>query len=89
MVQCMVLMAEADQHGWALDYIGFGYCVDKVVFVLECGTTPWVLAGMLFWACLSARHPEHVPACGEACSFIPLFLDDGKLSPVLGMGARW
>lgn len=26
---------------------------------------------------------------GEVCSFIPLFLDDGKVSPLLGMGVRW
>lgn len=36
-------MAEASQHGFSLDYIDFGYFVVKVVFVLECRASAWVL----------------------------------------------
>lgn len=68
----MVLMAEANQHGWAQDYIGFGYFVGKVVCVLECGATPWVLAGVATLGLPQSKASRTCTCLWER--FVPSFL---------------
>ena len=79
----MVLLAETDQHGWALEYIGCRYLVDKVVFVLECGASSWLPANSLDLPPKDIQK-TYLPVGGRP-SFVPL-LSDYKLSPGLGKG---
>lgn len=85
----MVLLAEADQHGWALDYRLRVLCgqgsLCSGTWGYSLGSSRWGYFGL---ASLQGIQNMYLPV-GEGCSFIPLFLDDGKLRTVLGMGVQW